>query len=426
MPLGREAGHLVRATGARVASLSPADPPPGYAPEDETMRFVSIAALMRLLVVATLLPLAGMATGSAGAATIRLAPVASGFELPLFVTGAGTGSSRLFVVEKPGRIRIVANGKILSPPFLDITNIVNDEAGERGLLGLAFHPDYERNGFFYVDYTDANGDIVIARYSVSRGNPDRANVSSARILLKIRHRNATNHNGGMLAFGPRDGYLYISVGDGGAKQAANAQKTDTLLGKILRIDVDRTSGGRLYGIPPDNPFAGSATKRPEIWAYGLRNPFRFSFDRKTAAMFIGDVGQREWEEVDYAPHGKGGLNYGWSIMEGRHCFDPPTGCPTDGLRMPIFEYSHDDGNVVTGGYVYRGQAIPALVGTYVFTDFGSRQIWGLTRNQNGRWVFSVLLRFENERNIASFGENDKGELFAVDLVAGILYRVAPA
>ena len=384
------------------------------------------AGLLRLIAVAALLPLAGMAPGGAGAATIRLVPVVSGFDLPLFVTGAGTGSSRLFVVEKAGRIRIVDNGRILATPFLDITDRVNAVARERGLLGLTFHPNYERNGFFYVHYTDANGDIRIARFTVSSGNPDRANSGSERVLLTIRHRNASNHNGGMLAFGPRDGYLYIAVGDGGSGQGANGQRTDTLLGKILRIDVDRASRSRPYGIPPDNPFADDPAARPEIWAYGLRHPFRFSFDRKTAAMFIGDVGQNAWEEIDYGPHGRGGRNYGWNIMEGRHCFDPPTDCPTQGLRLPLFEYSHDEGNVVTGGYVYRGNAVPALAGTYVFTDFGSRQIWGLTRNENGRWVFSVLLRSSNERNIASFGENDAGELFAVDLVEGVVFRVAPA
>ena len=274
-----------------------------------------------------------------------------------------------------------------------------------------------------MDYTNRRGDVVIARYTVSE-NPDRANAGSARVILKIRHRQAANHNGGMLAFGP-DGYLYIAIGDGGAGQSANGQKTTTLLGKILRIDVNRTPGNDAYAIPADNPFAGRRTARPEIWAYGLRNPFRFSFDRVTGDLFIGDVGQDAWEEIDVGERGVGGINYGWATMEGSHCFTPSTGCDNTGLRLPLFEYSHEEGNVVTGGYIYRGTAIPSLAGTYVFTDFGSREIWGLTPNQGGDWERSVLLRSENNHSIASFGEDDDGELFAVDLVSGVLFQVAP-
>ena len=380
--------------------------------------------LPSIVVVVALLSLAGLAPGGVRAATVRLVPEATGFDQPLFVTGAGTGSERLFVVEKPGRIRVVEQGEVLAPPFLDITEVVNDEASERGLLGLAFHPNYESNGQFYVHYTKAGGDIVIARYTVS-GDADRADPTSAKVILTIPHSKAPNHNGGMLAFGPRDGYLYIAVGDGGAGQSANAQKTTTLLGKILRIDVDGASAGRPYAIPADNPFAGSRTTRPEIWAYGLRNPFRFSFDRATGGLFIGDVGERAWEEIDFGPNGQGGRNYGWHIMEGRHCFMPPSGCNKSGLRLPIHEYSHKVGNVVTGGYVYRGTDIPALVGTYVFTDFGSRDLWGLTRDGDGGWRRSVLLRADEELRIASFGESDARELFAVDL-AGTLFRIAAA
>jgi glucose/arabinose dehydrogenase len=327
-------------------------------------------------------------------------------------------------VEKPGRIMVVKAGEILETPFLDITEDVNDNANERGLLGLAFHPDYVNNGLFYVNYTDASGDIVIARYMVPSSSPDLADTGSAEVLLTIPHRKAANHNGGMLAFGPDDGYLYIAVGDGGAGQSANAQNKTRLLGKILRIDVDNTSGGRNYAIPDDNPFAGSGTARPEIWAYGLRNPFRFSFDRQTGNMFIGDVGQHAWEEIDFEPaSSEGGLNYGWDITEGRHCFNPPTGCRKRRFRLPIHEYSHDVGNVVTGGYVYRGDGMPDLDGTYVFTDFGSRDLWGLTRDQTGKWRRSVLFRSGDQLNIASFGESDAGELFAVDLIDGTLFRI---
>jgi glucose/arabinose dehydrogenase len=231
----------------------------------------------------------------------------------------------------------------------------------------------------------------------------------------------------MLAFGPEaHPYLYISVGDGGAGQSANAQMKTKLLGKILRIDVDHPSDGRAYGIPPDNPFAGSGKARPEIWAYGLRNPFRFSFDRDTGDLFIGDVGQNSWEEIDLGPQGKGGLNFGWDIMEGRHCFNPSADCPKKGLRLPIHEYSHEVGNVVTGGYVYRGNDMTGLKGTYVFTDFGSNDIWGLMRDGTGKWTRSVLLHSQDQLNISSFGESDVGELFAVDLIKGTLFRIVGA
>ena len=368
--------------------------------------------------------LMSLGTPSTSAAMIRLEPVATGFERPLFVTGAGTDNSRLFVVEQAGLIRVVHNGAILATPFLDISPLVNTR-GERGLLGLAFHPDYGSNGYFFVHYTGANGDVVIARYTVSN-NPNQANADSAQIILTIRHRKADNHNGGMLAFGPQDGYLYIAVGDGGAGQSGNGQKLTTLLGKILRIDVDQTSGDRQYAIPPDNPFVDRTRARPEIWAYGLRNPFRFSFDRDTTALFISDVGQSKWEEIDEESPGAGGGNYGWDIMEGQHCYQPQRHCKKSGLRLPIHEYSHKVGNVVTGGYVYRGPDIDALVGTYVFTDFGSSEVWGLTQDTQGNWQRSVLLQTDEPISIASFGESDTGQLFAVDLVAGVLYQLEEA
>jgi glucose/arabinose dehydrogenase len=321
--------------------------------------------LLRVIVVITLLSLAGHQPDGARAAEVSLE--ATGFIQSLFVAGAATDNSRLYVVEKPGRIKVVEVGEVLETSFLDTSGVVNDNANERGLLGLAFHPDFESNGRFYVHYNDDNSDIVIAGYSVSDDDPNLADKESQSVILKIPHRKAANHNGGMLAFGPKDGYLYISVGDGGAGQSANAQKKTKLLGKILRIDVDKASGDRAYGIPAGNPFAKSRKARPEIWAYGLRNPFCFSFDRQTGDMFIGDVGQGSWEEIDFGPEGEGGLNYGWAIVEGRHCFNPPRGCNKRGLRLPIHEYSHKVGNVVTGGYVYRG-TVTDLVGTYVFTD----------------------------------------------------------
>jgi glucose/arabinose dehydrogenase len=400
--------------------------------EEEVMRRLrlipSLARLPRgVIVIVSLLTVAALTPTGTRAAEVSLVTVATGFERPLFVTGAGTNNEqRLFVVEQAGIIRVVDVGTGQRSLFLDITGIVNDEANERGLLGLAFHPNYVTNRLFYVDYTRGNGDIVVARYEVS-DDPDVADAESAEVILTIPHREAENHNGGMLAFGPEDHpYLYIAVGDGGAGQSANAQKKTRLLGKILRIDVDGTSGGRNYAIPADNPFAGSRKARPEIWAYGLRNPFRFSFDRQTGNIFIGDVGQSSWEEIDFGRKGRGGLNYGWDIMEGRHCSNPPSGCDKRGLRLPIHEYSHNVGNVVTGGYVYRGDAMPDLVGTYVFTDFGSRDLWGLTQGDTGNWERSVLFHSQNQLNIASFGEDNDGELLAVDLVRGTLFRIAAA
>jgi glucose/arabinose dehydrogenase len=382
--------------------------------------------LLRVMVVVALLSLAGLTPAGTRADGVYLVEVANGFDRPLFVTGAGTGSDHLFVVEQGGRIRIVDAGEVLETPFLDITGIVNHGAGERGLLGLAFDPHYENNGEFYVHYNDLNGDVVIARYTVLDGNPDLADAGSGQVVLKIPHRNAANHNGGMLAFGPNDGYLYIAIGDGGAGQSGNAQNKSKLLGKILRIDVDGASGNRAYAIPPDNPFVGSGKARPEIWAYGLRNPFRFSFDRDTGDMYIGDVGQGRWEEIDFGPVGEGGINYGWHIMEGGHCYHPRKGCHKNGLSLPIHEYSHNVGNVVTGGYVYRGNAIPGLGGTYVFTNFGSHDIWGLTQDAPGQWERSVLFHSDDRLNIASFGENDARELFAVDLISGKLFSIEAA
>ena len=382
--------------------------------------------LLWVMIVVALLSLAGLTPAGTRAADLNLVEVANGFDRPLFVTGAGTGSDRLFVVEQGGRIRIVDAGEVLETPFLDITGIVNHGASERGLLGLAFHPDYEHNGEFYVHYNDVKGDVVIARYTVLDGNPDLADAGSGQVVLKIPHRNAANHNGGMLAFGPNDDYLYIAIGDGGAGQSGNAQNKSKLLGKILRIDVDGASGNRAYAIPPDNPFVGSGKARPEIWAYGLRNPFRFSFDRDTGDMYVGDVGQRRWEEIDFGPDGEGGINYGWHIMEGGPCYHPRKGCHMSGLRLPIHEYSHNVGNVVTGGYVYRGNAISGLDGTYIFTDFGSHDIWGLTRDASGHWERSVLFHSEDQLNIASFGENDARELFAVDLISGTLLSIEAA
>ncbi len=351
--------------------------------------------------------------------TVRLEPVADGFSQPTYVAHAGDGSGRLFVVEKVGRIWIVVNGKVLPEPFLDITDRVRSSEIERGLLSVAFHPDYETNGRFFVNYTDQKGNTVVAEYRVSE-DPNRADPNSERVLLYIEQP-AANHNGGQLQFGP-DGYLYIGMGDGGSAGDpwGNAQNLHVLLGKMLRIDVD---GGEPYGIPPDNPFVGQEGIPPEIWAYGLRNPWRFSFDRETGDLYIADVGQNLWEEVHVvrAPD-PGGQNFGWDIMEGFHCFEPPEGCDTTGLTMPVVEYGRGKGCSITGGYVYRGRRYADIQGTYFFSDFCSGRLWGL-RFQNGQWEWTEFL--DTELNVSSFGEDEAGEVYVVDFRGGI-YRIVGA
>jgi glucose/arabinose dehydrogenase len=281
---------------------------------------------------------------------IDLQPVASGLANPTAITHAGDGSGRLFITLQAGRIVIYSGISILASPFLDITSLVAS-GGERGLLSVAFHPNYRNNGVFFVDYTNTAGDIVIARYSVSQ-DPNVADPNSAAILLTIPHPNFANHNGGQLQFGP-DGYLYIGVGDGGSAgdPSNHGQSLDTPLGKLLRIDVN---GAPPYAIPGDNPFVRVMGALPEIWAYGLRNPWRFSFDRSTNDLFIADVGQDSWEEVDFQPAGQGGQNYGWRLMEGNHCFNPSSNCNPGGLTLPILEYEHGPGDSIgcsiSGGY----------------------------------------------------------------------------
>ncbi|MCB9135038.1 MAG: PQQ-dependent sugar dehydrogenase [Anaerolineales bacterium] len=323
---------------------------------------------------------------------------------PVLVTNAGDGSNRLFVVEQPGTIQIIGQ----NTPFLDIRERVGDDGNEQGLLGLAFHPDYAQNGFFFVDYTDNKGDTVIARYQVSTDDSNHADPNSETILLQIRQP-YPNHNGGHLAFGP-DGYLYIATGDGGSggDPEGNAQNSFTLLGKLLRIDVNT----KPYLSPADNPFAQTGDGLKEIWAYGLRNPWRFSFDRLTGDLYIGDVGQNEWEEIDFVAAGTpGGLNFGWDVLEGTH---PYEGSAPSGLALtaPIWDYSHATGTCsVTGGVVYRGVALPAWNGVYLFGDFCSGQIWGLLRDANGVWQETLL--FQTGLNITSFGQDEAGEVYLV-------------
>jgi glucose/arabinose dehydrogenase len=291
--------------------------------------------------------------------------VAGDLPFPVFVD-APPGDGRLFVVTKDGQIHIIKDGVTLAEPFLSVSESTNND-GEQGLLGLAFHPEYSSNGLFYVHYSDRHGDTKIFEYQVG-GHPDLADPDTARLLLVVTQP-AGNHNGGMLAFGP-DGYLYVALGDGGGAndRYGNGQRTDTVLGALLRIDVDggNPGGGASYAIPPDNPFAGGGGAA-EVWAYGLRNPWRFSFDGEL--LFIGDVGQNRWEEIDVASIADSGLNYGWPLMEGAHCFPASSGCDPAGLHLPVIEFSHGDGCSVAGGYVYRGAAIPELQGRYFYSDY---------------------------------------------------------
>lgn len=352
---------------------------------------------------------------------IELELFLDGLSNPVYLTHAGDGSDRLFVVEQPGTIRVYEQGALKAQPFLDIRDRVRF-GGERGLLSVAFHPQYAENGRFFVNYTrQPDGATVIAEYRVS-DNPNTAERGSERVMLVIEQP-FPNHNGGQLQFGP-DGTLYIGMGDGGAAgdPLGHGQNLSTLLGALLRIDVD---GREPYTLPTDNPFVGQAGARGEIWAYGLRNPWRFSFDRCTGRLFLADVGQDRWEEVDLIE--KGG-NYGWNVMEGVHCFRPPIGCRTEGLELPIAEYDHSLGCSITGGYVYRGTHILGLIGRYVFGDFCSGRIWALRPLapdawRADEWRMDELL--DTPLNISSFGEDEAGELYVLDL-NGAIYRFKTA
>jgi glucose/arabinose dehydrogenase len=365
----------------------------------------------------------GLAAGSFNpiGLTVQFAPFATGVDQPVYATGSADGTGRLLVVEQPGRIGIVnTDGSVVSLPFLDISDRVAF-GNEQGLLGLALHPGYARNGRLFVDYTrKTDGATVISEFHASG---DTADPASERILLTIPQPFA-NHNGGMLAFDPA-GKLLIGMGDGGSEgdPQGNGQNRAALLGKILRIDVD---GKRPYAIPPDNPFAGSKDTAPEIWDLGMRNPWRFSFDRQTGDLVIGDVGQGDWEEIDAEPAGTGGRNYGWNVMEGDHCFRVP-GCDQRGLVPPVVEYSHGDGNCsVIGGYVYRGSAVPALVGGYVFSDYCTGTLWALSAAAalaDGSVPLTAV--GSAGQSVSSFGQDDAGELYLMGQ-SGRILKVAAA
>jgi glucose/arabinose dehydrogenase len=329
-------------------------------------------------------------------------PIVSGLERPDDLQADGSG--RLFVIEKVGRIRILQDGQLSSQPFLDITDRVGSQGNEQGLLGLAFHPQYSQNGRFFVNYTNKNGDTVIARYQVST-DPNAADPGSEVKLLGVDQPYA-NHNGGVLAFGP-DGYLYAGLGDGGSQgdPQGNAQDTSRLLGKILRIDVN---SGDTYTVPADSPFGN------EVWAYGLRNPWRLSFDKTTGDLYIGDVGQNTWEEIDYLPSGSpGGTNFGWNQREGAHDYK---GSASPDFTEPVAEYSHPEGGCsVTGGYVYRG-SMPEWNGIYLYGDYCTGMIWGLIHGGSG-WQKQQL--FDVDYTITSFGQDQSGEIYLVSDGGGV-------
>ena len=348
---------------------------------------------------------------------VKLEEVAAGLARPVGIAHAGDASGRLFIVEQGGRVRVHDGRRLLPTAFLDISKLVNC-CGERGLLAVAFHPRYQRNRRFFVHYSDRDGNSVVARYRASKGNPNRALASSAKILLTVPQPRR-NHNGGEIHFGP-DGFLYIALGDGGGAGDPDdlAQDRRNLLGTLLRIDVDQ---GLPYRVPADNPFVGRPLPRDEIWVWGLRNPWRFSFDRLTGDLFIGDVGQRDREEIDFqAADSPGGENFGWSVMEGRRCFKPPRRCDRRGKVLPILQYRHENGNCsVTGGYRYRGPEQPAAEGLYFYGDFCSGRIWAAAETEDG-WRSGEVL--DSSLLIASFGEDEAGELYVAD-IGGAVYRL---
>lgn len=378
--------------------------------------------LNRITLRITVFLLMGLITGVAGVSADVFEQVFTGISLtrPVDLQHAGDGSDRLFVVEQRGVITVFENDPetAAATTFLDITAQVYDEYGETGLLGLAFHPEFPDSGYFYVDYTaDDPLRTVVSRFTVS-GNPDQADPASEMVLLEEVQPYA-NHNGGQVAFGP-DGYLYVSFGDGGGvgDPLENGQDRTNLLGTIIRIDVDHPQAPAAYGVPQNNPFVGNDQGfREEIYAYGLRNPWRFSFDQLTGRLWVGDVGQSAFEEVDII---ESGGNYGWNLMEGNSCYQSET-CDTTGLVMPVIDYGRDEGVSITGGYVYHGNRAPSLKGAYIYADYGSGNMWAL-RYEDGSVTENELI-MEDIMKISSFGVDQAGELYCL-LLVGTVYKIA--
>lgn len=347
---------------------------------------------------------------------LKTQEIANGLSNPVYLT-APTGDARLFVVEQNGRIRIIENGQLVATPFLDISSRITS-GGERGLLSVAFHPQYKTNGFFYVYYTGLSGEVHVSRFTVT-ANPEVANAASEKTLLTVPHPRG-NHNGGLAVFGP-DGYLYLGLGDGGGggDPDLNGQNTNALLGKILRIDVN---SGDPYAIPSSNPFAGRTNAKQEVWAYGVRNPWRFSFDRTTGLFYLADVGQDRIEEVDVVPASTAGVNYGWNITEGSSCY-ATSNCNKAGIQLPVLEYDHSNGACsVTGGYVYRGTAMPELAGHYFYSDYCAGFLKSFSYS-NGAASNERTWDVGSLGNVLSFGEDSSGELYLLTTAGRVLKLV---
>ncbi|MCB0323436.1 MAG: PQQ-dependent sugar dehydrogenase [Bdellovibrionales bacterium] len=364
--------------------------------------------------LAAILPIAAQLATDAGP-EVTLEPFLSGLSAPVYMTHAGDGSGRLFIVERSGRVRVYKGGLLLDDPFIDLRGSVGLE-GEQGLHSIAFHPNFDENRRVFLHYNDTAGDTVLVEYLADALQPDVIDSGSRRVILSVDQPHFF-HNGGQLAFGP-DGYLYIGLGDGGFADdpLGNGQNLGTLLGSILRIDVD---GAQPYVIPDTNPFRTTTGAAGEIFAYGFRNPWRFSFDRLDGRLFVGDVGQNRLEEISLVDIGK---NYGWGTMEGSLCHAPLAGCDTTGLELPIAEYTHQEGNAVVGGYVYRGEQFPTLQGLYFFGDYSSGRIWALRELNGGSWRRTEAFRANGSLFIASFAEDESGELYVVDIL-GKIWRV---
>lgn len=428
-PSARRTAILLLAAALVVTACGAADEPPGTASATPSPALPASASPLESAAASdeptptTAAPSASPSGDSERVPPdITLVPLASGLDAPVDVATRPGDPDALFVVEQVGRIRVVRDGDLADEPVLDIASQVS-AGGERGLLGLAFHPDPSDPRLFTY-YTDRDGDQVVASFEMAPDG-DVASGDSERILLRMDDPFG-NHNGGALAFGP-DGYLYISTGDGGGggDPLDSGRRLDTLLAKILRIDID--AGEEAYGVPADNPFVTTAEALPEIWHTGLRNPWRMRFDRVTGDLWIGDVGQGAYEEIDRAPAGVGGLDFGWNAMEGFHCYDAPddSGCDDPGFTLPIAEYGHDEGCSVTGGSVYRGRAIPALTGWYLFSDYCSGRIWAVDADAADPMARQEpLVLMDSERNISAIGEDAAGELILTDISTGDVLMVA--
>lgn len=381
---------------------------------------VTAGRSLRLIVLAALLTVISWSAQSAAAQTpYTWQLVVKGFKKPTDIVNVADSTRRQFVTEQTGQIRIVQDGKLVDAPFLDIADKLTSNGNEQGLLGLAFHPDYAKNGTFFVVYTDKAKQPTLARYQVSKANPNVADPASGKALLAVPHP-FENHNGGQIVFGP-DGMLYWGIGDGGAggDPYDNGQNNQTLLGAIMRLDVN----AEVYAIPKDNPFVSVQRARPELWAIGLRNPWRFSFDAKTNDLYIADVGQNAWEEINVQPAtSKGGENYGWAVFEASMPFKASGSVDKSKFVFPVTEYQHSDadGCSVTGGYVYRGKAIPALDGMYIYGDYCSGRMWSLQQT-GGKWNNQVFL--DTKMAITSFGLDNDGELYMTDRKSGGLYKL---